>query len=243
MTRTPENLKVALTIIFCLTVLSAAVSAGPAVKVVDPVFDFGKTQQHMKVTRDFWIKSIGDQPLVITKVVPGCGCTEIPLRDSVIAPGDSTVLAITFSTKSFAGKITKSPYLMTNVSDKPVRLTIKAEVVIEPEKMAPLNIMPFEIDLAGPGQKDLRHAIFLIQNQGSQDMKLTLIDQPADLFETSLPAGVKAGETVEAMVVVKKEAAGKDFEKSVTFEVNDADKTRYTIPVSRVTQPSAAATE
>ena len=239
MNRKIEYLFTALATICCMVAAATPVFGGPAIQVVDPVFDFGKTLQHVKITHDFWIKSIGDETLVITKIVPGCGCTEAPLRDSVLAPGDSTVLSITFSTKSFAGKITKKPYLMTNISDKPVRLTIQAEVVIEPEKMAPLKIMPFEIDLAGPGQKDFRHAVFLIQNQGSRDLKLTLIDQPSNLFETSLPAAVKAGETVEAMVVVRKEIASADFEKSVTIEVNDNEKTRYSFPVSRVSRSAA----
>ncbi|UCG62641.1 MAG: DUF1573 domain-containing protein [Candidatus Zixiibacteriota bacterium] len=226
-------------IVLAFMVITGSALGGPAIKLVESGFDFGKTIQHVKVTHDFWIKSIGDQPLVITKVVPGCGCTEIPLRDSVLAPGDSTVLSITFSTKSFARKITKRPYLLTNISDQRVQLVIKAEVVIEPEQMAPLKITPFEIDVSASGRAEHRHAVFLIENQGDQDVRLKVIDEPEELVETTLPAVVKSGETAEGIVVVKKEAAGMEFEKSVTIELNDANHTRYSLPVSRLNPSSA----
>jgi hypothetical protein len=219
-----------------LAVISAAgtVSAGPAVKVLNPTFNFGKTLQHVTVSHDFWIKSIGDRPLVITRVVPGCGCTQAPLRDSVLAPGDSTVLTVIFSTRSYAGNITKRPYLITNVSDERVSLTIQAEVIIDPEMSAPLRITPFEIDVARPGSQEHRHAVFLIENQSDHDYEVTLVDQTDDFFEVKLPQEIRAGETAEGMVLVHRDLVKEEFEGSLTFEINDANQTRYSLPVYRL---------
>jgi hypothetical protein len=213
---------------------AATVSAGPVVKVLNPVFNFGKTLQHVTVSHDFWIKSIGDQPLVITRVVPGCGCTQAPLRDSVLAPGDSTVLTVIFSTRSYAGNIIKRPYLITNVSEERVSLTIEAEVMIDPEMSAPLKITPFEIDVARPGNDEHRYAVFLIENQGKQDYTVTLVDKAVDFFEAKLPQVIRAGETAEGMVLVHRDPVKKEFERSLTFEINDASRTRYSLPVHRL---------
>ncbi|UCE25727.1 MAG: DUF1573 domain-containing protein [Candidatus Zixiibacteriota bacterium] len=224
-----------------LAVLSGPVAAGPAIKVINPTFNFGKTLQHVSVTHDFWIKSVGDQPLVITKVVPGCGCTKAPLRDSVLAPGDSTVLSITFSTRSYAGKITKKPYLLTNVSDERVPLTLQVEVMIDPEMAAPLKISPFEIKITPPDKQQHRRAAILIENRGERDLSLSMVSQPRGLFQASLPTVIKAGETAEATVVVEKKYAGQEFEKSFTFQISDPERTRYSIPVSCLLEVAGSA--
>ncbi len=230
-------------VVIATIMLAGTALGGPAIKVAEPSFDFGKTVQHVKITHDFWIKSVGDQPLVITKVVPGCGCTEAPLRDSVLAPGDSTVLSITFSTGSYARNVTKTPYLKTNVSDEQVQLTIKTEIVVEPEKMGPLKITPFGIDISQTGKTEHRRGVFLIENLSDRDLKLKVVDEAREYFETTLPDIVKAGETAEGVVVVRKEAVGSVFKKSLTFELNDAGRTRYTLPVSRLTSATAASTK
>ena len=187
---------------FCLFAVGANLAlAGPAVEIVNPNFDFGKTLQHVKVTHDFWIKSVGDAPLRIFKVVPGCGCTEAPLLDSVLAPGDSTLLVITFSTKSFRGKITKKPYLITNASDDKIMMSIMADVMIRPNMAAPLKISPFKIDVSRIGQREHRHSVFFIENQGERDFALTVVDNGGGYFQAELPKGIKAGETVEGIVV------------------------------------------
>ena len=220
--------------LFCLIVLAVSVSAGPAVEIPNPTFDFGRTLQHVKVTHDFWIKSVGDAPLRIVRVVPGCGCTEAPLLDSVLAPGDSTLLAITFSTKSFRGKITKKPYVLTNASGDKVMMTITADVMIRPSMFAPLKFSPFKVEVSQLGDQEHRHSVFLIENQGSEDLGLTIVEDGSPYFTAELPGSIKAGETVEGIVVVPVEASGFEFEKSLTFQISDKDQTRYSLPVARL---------
>ena len=229
-------------ILFCLLAIGASqATAGPAVEIPNATFDFGKTLQHVKVTHDFWIKSVGDAPLRITKVVSGCGCTEAPLLDSVLAPGDSTLLTITFSTRSYSGKITKNPYILTNTPIDKVQMTIIAEVVIKPEMLAPLKISPFKVDVSRIGQREHRHSVFLIENQGEQDLGLKILDNGGGYFQAELPKGVKAGETVEGIVVVPVETSGVEFEKSLTFQISDTARTRYTLPVTRLLNASGEA--
>ncbi len=224
-------------LVFSLIIVLGLVSMGlaaPKVSVINDSFDFGKTIQNTKVSHTFWVKSTGTAPLRITRIIPGCGCTQIPLKDSVIAPGDSAALEIIFSTKSFSGRVVKQPSIFTNASDEKLRLTIKADVALNPDSLMPLRITPFEIDASQAGERERRYSVFLIENLTNRDYKLSLIDGDESLFKVTLPATIKAGETVEAMVVVNELAAAKDFEKSVTIEVGDDFHTRYTLPVRRL---------
>ncbi len=208
--------------------------AKPAVEIVNPFFDFGKVCQHAVVAHTFWIKSTGDDTLKILKVVPGCGCTKAPLEDSVIAPGDSTSIEIFFSTRSFRGIVSKRPYIETNAGEEKVYLKIRAELLPEPDTAKPLTLSPYDLDVSQFTSKPRRKAKFLIQNKSERDYKLTLIDWPKKYFDVELPKKVKAGETVEGMVIVHKDAVDKEFKQSLTFELDDENHTRYTLPVSRV---------
>ena len=226
-----KTMKTILLLIFAF--IPAVSLAGTEIEVTPDSFDFGKTYQHVKVTHTFWVKSVGNAILRIEKVIPGCGCTRAPLMDSVLAPGDSTALEITFATKSFMGNINKTPRLITNAAKGKTSIGISAEVLIKPEQYAPLRLTPYKIDISSDTAQSRRHAVFLIENRGEADLKLTLIDQPADYFEATLPDIIKAGETAEALVVVIPEMTA-EFEKSFTFEIDDDNRTRYSVPVTRL---------
>ena len=209
------------------------VAAGPAVEIPNEAFDFGQTAQHAKVNHIFWVKSVGDDTLRIIKVNPGCGCTKAPLADSVLAPGDSTALEIIFSTKSFRGAVTKRPYLMTNASEEKVYLKSSAELLAEPEKMAPVALTPPRLDVSQFGEKIRRVGSFLIENRSDRDFKIKLVDDYGKLFEIKLPDKVKAGESVTGRVRVLEEAVETEFEQSLTIEINDDKNSRFTLPVKR----------
>ena len=87
-----------LSLLVGLTLLAATALAGPQVEIVNPTMNFGRVTQNKVVTTDFYVKSIGDEPLKITTLWSGCGCMELPLPDSIVQPGDSIQLRITFST-------------------------------------------------------------------------------------------------------------------------------------------------
>ena len=96
-----------------LIVAVASVSYAEAkLEIPSRSFNFGKVIQHVTITHEFWLKSVGDEPLTVTQIWPGCGCTQIPLEDSTIAPGDSLALKIILDTQSFRGNLAKHPSLM-----------------------------------------------------------------------------------------------------------------------------------
>ena len=210
------------------------VLAGPAVEIPEPLFDFGRVCQKAQVAHIFWIKSVGDDTLRITRIESGCGCTKAPIGDSMIAPGDSTALEIFFSTKSYRNKVSKRPYLETNAGEGKVYVKISAMLVPEPDTVMPISLSPYNLDVSQFTTKPRRRARFLIENKSDQDYELTLIDWSRRHFDVKLPEQVKAGETANGMVIVHEDMIEAEFEQSLTFAINDSVDTRYTLPVRRM---------
>ncbi|MFH1686147.1 MAG: DUF1573 domain-containing protein [bacterium] len=208
--------------------------AGPMLKLSERQFDWGRTCQNATVSHRFWIESTGDDTLVITKVVPGCGCTRAPLLDSILAPGEKTPLDIFFSTKSYRGKVSKSPYLETNIGDEKIYLKILSELSPQPDTLRPIFCNPHKVDVSQFRPNPPRRiAGFWIHNAGDRDYKITLIDHAAEAFEVKLPELVAAGDSVEVKLRVTDESLEQEFDHSITFSIDDDSATRYTVPVRR----------
>ncbi len=65
-----------------------------------------------------------------------------------------------------------------------------------------------------------------------------MVATAGDYFEVELPGSVDPGESVEGVLKLKEFALDKEFEKSFTFDLDDAAKTRFTVPVKRKMRPS-----
>lgn len=217
-----------------MMLIGAATLAGPMIEIPDATFDFGRTSQYGVVSHRFTIKSVGDEPLRITKVESGCGCTKAPLEDSTLAPGDSTILEIFFSTRSYRGVVSKRPYLETNINDEKVYVKIKAELFPKPEEAQPIHLSPARLDVSQFKPEPRRKAKFFICNTDTVDYEINLIDYAEDAFWLEMPPMVPAGDSVMVKLLVDEKYLEGEFEHSITFEINDANKTRYSLPVKRM---------
>ncbi|MEW5994137.1 MAG: DUF1573 domain-containing protein [Candidatus Zixiibacteriota bacterium] len=218
-----------------LVIVMATVSlAGPAVEIPEPEFDFGRVYQKSKIAHTFWVKSAGDDTLRIVRIVPGCGCTQAPIEDSVIAPGDSTALEIFFTSRSYRGPVAKRPYFETNTGDEKYYVRIKIDLIPDPDTLMPITLNPYTLDVSQFTTMPRRRAKFLIQNKSDREYRLELIDWSKKHFDVTLPGKVKAGETVQGLVTVHEDMVDSEFEQSLTFQINDENNTRYTLPVKRM---------
>ncbi|KAA3633604.1 MAG: DUF1573 domain-containing protein [Calditrichaeota bacterium] len=228
------HLRTVRTSLVFIVILAASLAANPKSKIVDNTFDFGYVTQSAKIAHKFWVKSIGDEQLTITKVIPGCGCTKVPLEKENITSGDSTWMEIIFSTKKYKGNITKHPQFITNESTYKHRLSFKASVYAEPLPEMPLVLDPPLVNLTGfvPGKEK---AEIIVTNTTVNDFTLNLIDVDNEYTGFEIPETIKAGETAKIYISLQNGAEANTFSKSLTFEVNDTAKSRYTIPIAYVT--------
>lgn len=205
--------------------------------VIDqPEFDFGYVPQNSRVSHRFVLQSAGEDSLRIIKVVPGCGCTQTPLKKNDLAAGESTDLEVIFNTGHYTSRVTKRPKIESNAEEKYDDVVFHANVVRRPDSTQPIVIKPYKLDVSQFGEKVRNEIKFTVTNVSDQAVNIKLIDLPEDFFEVSLDGNIAAGQSAEGTLKLRDQAVPMSFEKSFTFECNDADASRFTVPVKRVVQ-------
>lgn len=215
----------------------------PRLELSEQEFDFGCVPQNAKISHVFTLKSVGDDTLKIERVIPGCGCTQMPLERNSIAQGDSTTLEIVFSTGAYTGKVVKSPSVQTNEGPDKKKLKITCNVVTKPDSTYPIVISPYKFDISQYGEKKRDELRFKITNLSGKTVHPKIISSSAGLCDISLPKEIKAGNTAEGVLRVKKEGLNEEFEKSVTIQIDDQVQTRFTIPIKRQIRTAGVTSE
>jgi hypothetical protein len=115
--------------------------AGPVARLDPATVDLGVLPQGAIRKVDVTLHNDGSAELQILKVESDCGCTVPRLADSLLSPGETAVLSVTLSTRTFSGQIAKHVFLQTNDPASPrAALTLTAEVRV------PLTCRPTTID-------------------------------------------------------------------------------------------------
>jgi hypothetical protein len=104
---------------------------GPRIMFENTVYDFGKVGPRQKLNGEFKFKNTGDEPLIITNVQKCCGAV-VNLDKEELAPGESGVLKVQYTSSSMPNNIIKRLYVSSNDKNTPkATLTIKAQTVLK----------------------------------------------------------------------------------------------------------------
>jgi hypothetical protein len=121
-----------LTAMLLITGMANAQDAGaPAATIAaaEEVFDFGDIKESAgSVTHTFVVKNDGDAPLVITKVLPTCGCTSPDWTKEPIAKGAKGEIKVTFDPNGRPGPFNKTVNVFSNGKRGALVLIIKGNV-------------------------------------------------------------------------------------------------------------------
>jgi hypothetical protein len=142
-------------------------------------------------------------------------------------------LEIIFNTGHYSKRQTKRPAITTNEGPETKYVQIVCDVYTNPDSTYPISIMPYKFDISQYGEKERSSLEFNVKNLSDQDLDMTLVDMPAGMFKITLPKKIKAGQTGKGKIELLKDQIKKEFEKSVTFQVNDKLNSRFTVPVKR----------
>lgn len=109
---------------------AAPVSNQPSTSVAlsENSFDFGKIKKGDKVEHVYEVTNTGKNPLVISEVKPGCGCTVPDFTKEPIMPGKKGKITLHFDSSSFDGNVQKSADVFANVEKSPIQLTFTANI-------------------------------------------------------------------------------------------------------------------
>lgn len=109
---------------------AAPVSNEPSTSIAlsESNFDFGKIKKGDKVEHVYGITNTGKNPLVISEVKPGCGCTAPDFTKEPIMPGKKGKITLHFDSSNFDGNVQKYADVFANVEKSPIKLTFTADI-------------------------------------------------------------------------------------------------------------------
>jgi len=113
------------------SVAAAPASSQPTTSVAlsESNFDFGKVKKGDKVNHVYEITNTGKNPLVISEVKPGCGCTAPEFTKDPILPGKKGQITLSFDSSTFdPGMVNKYADVFANVEKAPIKLTFTANI-------------------------------------------------------------------------------------------------------------------
>lgn len=149
----------------------------------------------------------------------------------MLAVGDSTTLEIIFNTGHYTGKVMKSPSITTNEGQQARVLRVKTNIVTEPDSAYPLMIEPWSIEFAsGTVAQTIEYTI---TNKATTPLRARVVSGPGSGITVSLPEVIPASGTAIGTVRLEHRDPSAVIEKSVTIELDDAAKSRFTIPIHR----------
>ncbi|MPN38926.1 hypothetical protein SDC9_186451 [bioreactor metagenome] len=91
-------------------------------------FEFGKVKKGEHVQHVYEVTNTGKNPLIISQVKPGCGCTVPDYTHEPILPGQKGSITLKFDSSNFDGLVNKQAEVYANVEKAPIVITFSADV-------------------------------------------------------------------------------------------------------------------
>lgn len=203
--------------------------AAPELIVDQGSFNFGSVAQGRKVQHAFRIRNGGDAPLQIKKLEASCGCTAVKPSTSVIPPGKSAKIDVTFDSSSFSGKVVKTVTLTSNAGKSP-SYTFSMEGTVTEE----LQVTPRQLSLGPVSSSFATKGVLKVTNHGASKIKLLAVNVTSSSLQ--IKPVIRNGEldpgetgTIEITAQAKPEA--KVLSGYLHIVTNSAQKKEITVPV------------
>ncbi len=91
-------------------------------------FDFGKIKKGEHKEHIYEITNTGTNPLIISQVKPGCGCTVPDYTKEPILPGQKGKITLKFDSSNFDGLVNKQAEVFANVEKAPIIISFSADI-------------------------------------------------------------------------------------------------------------------
>ncbi len=217
--------------------------AQPKIEFEKTTYDFGKIKEEGgKVTGKFVFKNVGNEPLELTNVRPGCGCTAANYSKGAIAPGEKGYIEATYNPYNRPGAFNKNirvttnePQFIENEKATPHMIFIKGEVIKRP---------PTEFEVHGytngSGMMRIKHPdvahnmlnsesvtdTFYVRNFWTKPVSFTLNPTPNYISEVYRNFGAELQPGQEGIFILKYDASKANqfgqVKDAVSYSTNDS---------------------
>lgn len=220
-----------------LLLLPVFLMAQPKIEIENgDTYDWGKVEQTKGPLKTIIkIKNIGNEPLKIHSVKPGCGCTTAPLDKDVIQPGEFGSLDVTLQISKDAGRIIKGITLTTNDPEKD-----KLDIMLKANVLVPISQFPAILTFGNISLKKDNIAKMVLTNNVDRDIKILSVVNSTTDFTTNLKEGqiLKAGKdfVLEGYIKAKSKIQGSMY-ATITLETDDPTMHYVSIKVMGTVDP------
>lgn len=108
-------------------IVMAQTKVADKVKFASELVDLGQVKQGNPVTGTFTLTNIGQEPLIIESVTPGCGCTKSDYTKEPIMPGKTGTITATYNAAA-AGNFSKMVTIKFKGIDEQKTVSITGKV-------------------------------------------------------------------------------------------------------------------
>lgn len=158
-------------IVCILTLLCGQALAAGTLTVDQKFLKLGSLKEGDVVKKTVQVTNKGNAPVTITNVSTSCSCTTTTLGQTVLKPGESTPLEITYDTYKFPGKFEKYVTLVWGEGGrKKTVVTLVGDV--DPIPMGVLDVTPRKIAAGDMAVGKPVTLSFSITNTGDAPMKV-----------------------------------------------------------------------
>jgi len=213
----------------------ASASAKEDVELIGGRFDFGYVPFGSTVKHRATFINQCDTIVTITRVVPGCGCTQIPLKKKQLEPGESLEVEILLETaKIRQGTFQKAPVFYTDSRETPrLTVTLSGFNLKADDPQPPIKVTPELVYLKkDPG--NVAGQIEIVNNTGKNIMPRIADGGKPSFLEIEVPYRQITPGKMETMRVKLIAGLVKEdrLDESITVIFNDQKQSRFTIPIS-----------
>ncbi|MBA4251307.1 MAG: hypothetical protein C0425_03405 [Chlorobiaceae bacterium] len=219
-----------LSIILLLTTLSFTQVVGPKIHSMNSTQDFGTIKQGEVINRYFIIANIGQDTLILQRIMTSCGCTVAEPEKRNLAPGESTKLKAEFNSVGRIGAQLRYITIASNDKETPMfRLTLKGEVVdpsVQIEKPAPteaeLTFPKMQLDLGKIREGDVVENFFAYENTGDKTLEIKDVKTTCGCTVSEVSKKIlQKGETGKLKVIFDSKGRLGKMSRNISVSSND----------------------
>ena len=163
-------LTIALTGILCF---AFSASASP-LKLSESSVDFGNIKEGPPVKKKITLTNKGSETVTIANTVTSCACTSVDLSKTVIEPGESSELLITYNTYKYPGKFDKTITIFTGPEGKE-ETVIHILGYVDPIPMGVIGMTPRKTDVGELKANEKNRVQIVIENEGDAPLTVSRI--------------------------------------------------------------------
>jgi len=223
--------KLLVALLTSLVLLLIAAPSPAQLRVEDDVWDFGHVGLDFTVLHDYEVVNEGTKPFRIDSARVTCDCSRVIVTDSIVEPGGTGTVRLSFTTTNFFGPNNKIVTLYTNDPAMPTKQLFYLAIVgqwfngVKPDPISLFFLPPHKDKTVGVTNSHFNHIV------------LSTAGQPDSVFTvTILKDKARRGEKVEARIEPKADLGPGTYHTNVRFQIEapDTDPVYLTVPIKIV---------